>query len=286
MSPEQVRGRPLTPASDLFSFGVVLYELVTAQKPFASSDVTGILYNVVHQATPRASEIDPSLPPELEAVIERLLAKKPDYRYASAGEVLDEIEAIRRTVATQPSVRRRHAAETAAAGATASVDHDAAASFLPDSDLATRKFDAPPFPSSSESGWMRKRLSRAVVGVTLAVALACALTPIATIVARIDSSPTVTIPAEKLAEFRSKASLLSRAESLYENHKYTESLAAFEKYLSKYPNARAAIEGRERARIAIIGGPPDGQMVIVEAEKPQKPSRLTRLKGMLRGIFH
>jgi TonB family protein len=86
MAPEVVLGRPADARSDLFSFGVMAYELITGQRPFSGPSITVIIQNVV-RANPRpAREVNLHLPPEFDAIFERVLAKEPSVRYHSATE--------------------------------------------------------------------------------------------------------------------------------------------------------------------------------------------------------
>lgn len=81
MSPEQVRGGPLDGRSDLFSLGVVLYELLTGQRPFEGESVAAVLYGVVHEEPPPASRVHPRVGPHLERFLQRALAKDPAARW-------------------------------------------------------------------------------------------------------------------------------------------------------------------------------------------------------------
>jgi serine/threonine-protein kinase len=86
MSPEQIKGDSVDPRSDIFSAGVLLYELVTGKKPFDGPDVTSIMYNVtnVHPAPP--TFFNGALPEDLEAVVYKAMAKDASARYATAEE--------------------------------------------------------------------------------------------------------------------------------------------------------------------------------------------------------
>ena len=91
MSPEQVRCGPVTPRSDLFAFGALLYELLTGMKAFGAPDIGAILRNVVEYMPPEPSTINPEIPAELDAVVMKLLAKQPADRFESAGEALEAL---------------------------------------------------------------------------------------------------------------------------------------------------------------------------------------------------
>lgn len=92
MSPEQVRGRVLDGRTDLFSLGVMVYEMLTGEKPFAGQNVTTIIYKIVNETPIPPRELDVSIHPGLSAVVTRALAKSPDERFASGTEFADALE--------------------------------------------------------------------------------------------------------------------------------------------------------------------------------------------------
>lgn len=93
LSPEQAQGKPLDPRTDLYSFAVVLYEMVTGQLPFDSEDITAILLMQVNKAPVPPSQLNPSVPGWLENVIMRALEKLPENRFASAAEMASALQA-------------------------------------------------------------------------------------------------------------------------------------------------------------------------------------------------
>jgi eukaryotic-like serine/threonine-protein kinase len=92
MAPEQVKGRPLDGRSDLFSYGVILYEMVTGEKPFTGQNVTTIIYKIIHEEPIPPRELDVTIHPGLSAVIQRSLAKNPDERYQRGAELVRDLE--------------------------------------------------------------------------------------------------------------------------------------------------------------------------------------------------
>ena len=92
MAPEQVSGGDVDARSDLYPFGVLLYELVTGHPPFVGDDPNAIMYQHVNAEPDSPVEHNPSLPPSLERLILRLLAKAKTERPGSAEEVLAELE--------------------------------------------------------------------------------------------------------------------------------------------------------------------------------------------------
>ena len=95
LSPEQAQGQPVSPRSDLYSIGVMLYELLTGRVPFdAESPVTIALRHVTDRPVP-PMEINPAVPPALNAVVMRALEKEPARRFADADEFIAALEAAR-----------------------------------------------------------------------------------------------------------------------------------------------------------------------------------------------
>ena len=104
MSPEQVRGRPVDRRSDLFSVGVMLYEMLTGERPFEGQSITTIMYKIVHENPTPPRALDSSIPPGLSAVIERALAKSPEERYQTGAELVDALDNYKRIATTGVSV--------------------------------------------------------------------------------------------------------------------------------------------------------------------------------------
>ena len=103
MSPEQVRGEKLDARTDLFSFGLVLYEMVTGQRAFAG-DTAAIVQNAILNQNPTsAKELNRDLPVELEMIIARALEKDRGRRYGSAGEMLADLKATKQETTATPS---------------------------------------------------------------------------------------------------------------------------------------------------------------------------------------
>lgn len=91
MAPEQVMGQPVGPASDQFSFAVMLYGMLTGVLPFRADHPSAILYKIVHEKAEAPLRANPALPAGVDAVLLRGLAKKPEERYPSCGELVEDL---------------------------------------------------------------------------------------------------------------------------------------------------------------------------------------------------
>ena len=99
MSPEQVSGNPqIDGRSDIFSTGVVLYELVANRKPFNAETLTATVIQILQEDPPALETIAPGLPPQLVNAVNRALAKDPAKRFATAGELGKELQWIRQAL--------------------------------------------------------------------------------------------------------------------------------------------------------------------------------------------
>ena len=94
ISPEQAMGEPVGPASDLYSLGVVLYEMLTGGLPFDADTPIGIAMKHVNGRLRPPQELDPSIPDGVNAITLRLLAKNPEDRYASDAELIGDLERV------------------------------------------------------------------------------------------------------------------------------------------------------------------------------------------------
>jgi serine/threonine protein kinase/tetratricopeptide (TPR) repeat protein len=110
MSPEQAKGEDVDARTDLFSFGLVIYEMVTGKPAFSRDSTVATLDAILHEAPAAPVRLNPTVPPELERIIERSLEKDRELRYQTASEVRAELRRLRRATDTQ------HTAVAAAPG--------------------------------------------------------------------------------------------------------------------------------------------------------------------------
>jgi serine/threonine-protein kinase len=91
ISPELLQGHEVTPATDIYSLGVVLYELLTRRKPFVAENISSLIYKIVHEQPPAPTSIDGKIPALFDHIVKKSLAKKPQDRYRSAKEFGDAL---------------------------------------------------------------------------------------------------------------------------------------------------------------------------------------------------
>jgi serine/threonine protein kinase/tetratricopeptide (TPR) repeat protein len=116
MSPEQARGEELDARSDLFSFGIVLYQMATAHPPFGGHTTAVIFDQLLNREPPPPMQFNPSVPPELERIIIKALDKDKDLRYGSAADMRADLKRLKRLTDSARVAAATHAprAQTAA----------------------------------------------------------------------------------------------------------------------------------------------------------------------------
>jgi eukaryotic-like serine/threonine-protein kinase len=113
MSPEQARGRDLDARSDIFSFGIVLYEMATGRQAFSGSTSAEIFDGILNRAPVAPARLNPEIPAELERIINKSLEKDPGLRYQHAADLRSDLQRLKRD--TDSSRRATPSGETAAA---------------------------------------------------------------------------------------------------------------------------------------------------------------------------
>ena len=94
MSPEQVRGLTIDQRTDLYSLGVIMYEMFTGVVPYTADNPMGVLFQHLEGVKEAPSKRNPAIRPALEAIILRAMAVNPEDRYQSANEMLKDVEEL------------------------------------------------------------------------------------------------------------------------------------------------------------------------------------------------
>jgi serine/threonine-protein kinase len=100
MSPEQLQGRRVDHRADIFSMGAVLYEMATGRRPFLGETSMELGSSILRDTPKPVAELRPELPRGLQRIVDRCLSKQPTERYASAQELRDAVELLRRQMSS------------------------------------------------------------------------------------------------------------------------------------------------------------------------------------------
>lgn len=178
LSPEQLRGLPVDQRADIFSFGVLAYELMTGRRPFAGDSVSAIFYRIAHTDPQPVVELNPDCPPILAATIARCLEKDRDARYAEFARVIPDLDAA---VAEVEGPARSGSPPAPVGSPPAPIDEtlpidwgkvDTAEPMLPAGVAMRPQPDAPAPPEPARGpGWLRSPRVWGLAAATVAVAL-------------------------------------------------------------------------------------------------------------------
>jgi serine/threonine protein kinase/beta-lactam-binding protein with PASTA domain len=269
LSPEQAQGFVVTAASDLYSIGVILYELLTGTVPFEGETAVAIAFKQV-SAEPRApSELNPALPPSLDAVVLRALAKDPAERYADADELIAALQREREVL-------------PAPAGAPAAIHDQHVYHAPPPTHPSTGSLLLAPAgagPYELESGGPsegRRRRKRALLW-SLAVVLVVALVALALVLMQSGKSvsvPNVTGQSEQAAGSALRSAGLNPLPSLASSTKVASGLV-----ISQSPVAGSVAKKGAAVKIVVSGGPASKSLTNVAGLSASKAAARLRRAG-------
>ncbi|HVR44118.1 MAG TPA: serine/threonine-protein kinase [Thermoanaerobaculia bacterium] len=266
MSPEVIAGKPVDGQADLFSVGVVLYEMLSGQKPFAGTDLMDVLYNIVNAPAPDVQFVRPDLPRWVGALIRRLLSKNPADRYLSAAAASRE---LRRLVGdqsdTNPLLKFGRRIPVV-------------------SNLTPEETPTTPILLDSAARRSLRRLNRTIptmIGVGVIAALSVPLLLAVGFMQReVRNDQAAVVAAPSPDEVRAKEAALREARLLYEAGMFEESLRHYRAYLERYPWSEVALAGEREAFAAVEKIEADQAHDL--AEKERRWEEIQRRRGAQR----
>ena len=288
MSPEQVKCQPVTVRTDLFSVGALVYEMLTGVKAFGASDVTGILRNVVELEPRPMHEVNSDVPAELSPFVAKLFAKNPEERYASAVEALDELHRIREEIGPVEEDRPDVATDPAEPGHStmAVTPRPKDPATVPPSVTHPDVDDATP-PVYKRPSALTMTIAPAVFWAVVAISLALPAGLAMAIRGQTNPTPTYSYTPTQIRAFAAKKQALRAARGLILAGKFEDGIAAYESYLSRYPNSPAAMQELGDAKAALLKANASRTKVTVTAIKPvEKPPEPVKKPSLFRRIFH
>ncbi len=293
MSPEQVKSAPVSPRSDLFSAGVVMYEMLSGVRPFASSELSGVLFNVVNLDPPLVSDVNPAVPLGVARIVAKLMAKSPADRYASAAEALSEIEALPPVVAAGPVEYGTIAAsaEESTTPLPTVVDEPPREGAILSAAQQISEENTP----TVRTGVLPRLFTRDVPAavfwpLTLSLLVLFAAT-VLSLQSRIRQKPSAVITQEQTTLAEAKKQQLAAARAFVAAGKYDEAIRRYDAYLAQYPESVTARDERDDAREMLDKSRKAGAQVTATAKSRSRdgtgtakknPSRWDRLKHWVR----
>jgi serine/threonine protein kinase len=106
MSPEQIKGYPLNQKTDLYSLGVVLFQLLTGRLPFRANNQATLIYRIINTDAPAVTALNPDLPEGLNAILRRALEKDLYNRYRNGAEMAKDLSAVRYQILDEDETAR------------------------------------------------------------------------------------------------------------------------------------------------------------------------------------
>jgi eukaryotic-like serine/threonine-protein kinase len=267
LSPEQAQGFAVSAASDLYSIGVILYELLTGVVPFEGESAVAIAYKQVSAEPRPPSELNPSLPPSLDAVVLRALAKDPAQRYADADELI-------------AALQREREALPAYTGAPAAGRHEYRAAAVAPPGPGTGSMllaTGGPGEYDGQGGGFPDRRRRAWLWA-LAVVVIAAAAVLAVLLTR--SNPSVSVPSVTGKTEQAAGSSLRSAGLVPSSSLKPSVTVAGGLVISQSPRAGEIVKKGARVSIVISEGPASKSLIDVAGLTAAKAAAKLRKAGL------
>lgn len=165
LAPEQLAGKPLDARTDLFSLGVMAYEMVAGVRPFAGPNLSNVIYQILNQDPVPLRQRNPACPDRLERAILRALAKDPDRRHPGVREFAQELKQVLAELPASHHGRRLDTTTAIVREELALLPHGSTADFTAPTQLAARPLEHLPTATATDSSPRRRRTFVAALGL-------------------------------------------------------------------------------------------------------------------------
>jgi beta-lactam-binding protein with PASTA domain/tRNA A-37 threonylcarbamoyl transferase component Bud32 len=259
LSPEQAQGHAVTSASDLYSIGVILYEMLAGRLPFEGDSAVSVALKHLSEAPPPISSFRPDVDPNLEAVVQRALAKSPEQRWQSADEFASALEMARANLGVATDGGQDTAA-FAAVPAPLPAGGDEPAVVAPMAEPIPLEAEGPPPLPPEDQQQKSRRWPMFTLGL-MALALAGLLAYLAVNgLLGANKVPVPRVVGEQLVKARAK---LDQA-GFEVKQTRVRSLAEFDQVIDQDPNAGEQAKEGSTVTLEVSGGPGDVRVPSVE----------------------
>jgi eukaryotic-like serine/threonine-protein kinase len=249
LSPEQARGEAVDARSDVYAAGCVLFELLTGEPPFTGDTPVAVAYQHVREEPRRPSELNPSIPSSLDAVVLKALSKNPANRYQSAAEMRSDLVRVRNGQSPMAPLVMSDDERTAmiAANPAATTRRINGRQASPPVDDYDDYYDEPP-----------RRSTAKVIGVVLAVVLALAV--VGFFAYQVFSGPpapqTVAVPAvANMTDTDAKNQIIAAGLRLGDTQTQESSVDQKDRVINTNPPAGTVVDERSVVSLIVGGGP-------------------------------